>query len=59
MIMAEFNEKTERYAEDVLSGAFSTICDDEERCFACDYHGVCRTVYTIDRRPTERMPHNG
>jgi hypothetical protein len=54
MVMAEFKEKTERYAEDVLAGVFSTISDDEEKCFTCDYHGVCRTVYAIDR-----MSYNG
>jgi hypothetical protein len=54
MVMAEFKKKTERYAEDVLSGVFSTISDDEEKCFTCDYHGVCRTVYAIDR-----MSYNG
>jgi hypothetical protein len=59
MVMAEFKEKTERYAKDVLSGSFRAISDDEEKCFACDYHGVCRTVYTIDGTSTDRMPHNG
>ncbi|GHV76615.1 hypothetical protein AGMMS49942_14360 [Spirochaetia bacterium] len=54
MLMAGFKEKTERYAADVLSGTFRTISDDDETCFACEYHGVCRTVYTIDR-----MAHNG
>ncbi|MDR0878205.1 MAG: PD-(D/E)XK nuclease family protein, partial [Treponema sp.] len=49
-VMAEFNEKTERYAKEVLAGAFSTISDDEEKCFACDYHAVCRTTYAVNRR---------
>ncbi|GHT84024.1 hypothetical protein FACS1894137_06550 [Spirochaetia bacterium] len=55
MILAEFKGKAERYVEDLLSGTFSTLSDDEQTCFACDYHGVCRTIYTVDGTSADRM----
>jgi hypothetical protein len=49
-IMTEFNKKTECYAEDVLLGKISAISDDEEKCYKCKYHTICRTSYAVDRR---------
>ncbi|GHV92976.1 hypothetical protein AGMMS50268_34790 [Spirochaetia bacterium] len=49
MIMNEFNEKAARYAQELQSGAFSTISAGDKKCAECVYHTVCRTVYTVER----------
>jgi hypothetical protein len=48
-IMAEFLQKAEQYAAEVNAGRFSTLSGGEKKCYPCKYHGVCRTVYAVDR----------
>jgi hypothetical protein len=46
--MAEFETKTERYAQDIQSGNLSVFSTGESQCGKCTYKGVCRTLYTVD-----------
>jgi hypothetical protein len=48
-LMAEFNAKAGRYAEEIGSGIFSTFNSGYNTCAACAYHRVCRTTCAIDR----------
>jgi ATP-dependent helicase/DNAse subunit B len=48
-IINEFEVKTEQFAEEITSGGFSVFSPDNEKCGACNYHRVCRTMYKIDR----------
>jgi hypothetical protein len=47
-IMSEFTARAKQYAAEVSSGSFSVI-GNESTCAACEYHRVCRTIYTVDR----------
>jgi hypothetical protein len=48
-VMAEFRAKAARYAGEAASGNFTTISAGERKCYQCDYHRVCRTVYAVGR----------
>ncbi|MCL2126969.1 MAG: PD-(D/E)XK nuclease family protein [Treponema sp.] len=49
-IMNEFDEKAERFAREIASGAFSFLPEGTDRCIGCMYNKVCRTLYRVDRR---------
>ena len=48
-IMDEFEEKAERFAEELNSGRFSVFSTGFEKCVNCNYLRVCRTVYRINQ----------
>jgi hypothetical protein len=50
LVMDEFRKKTEQYVVEISTGNFSTISNNFKKCTDCDYHSVCRTTYTIDRK---------
>jgi hypothetical protein len=45
-ISEEFNNKIEQFVQDISSGNFTQNNND---CYACDYHRICRTIYIIGR----------
>jgi hypothetical protein len=55
-VLAEFRAKAAQYAREAQSGNFTTISASERKCFSCEYHRVCRTVYAVGR---ERNPAEG
>ena len=46
-IMGEFEEKAERFAQEINSGAFSFFPSHSPQCPECTYNRVCRTLYKI------------
>jgi hypothetical protein len=48
-ILAEFRAKAGQYAEEVWAGNFSVFSTGEKQCAGCDYHRICRTLYTVER----------
>jgi hypothetical protein len=52
-IMAEFNQKAQRFTDEIRSGDFSVFETDFAECNKCDYHRICRTVYKIDRNKNQ------
>ena len=46
-IMGEFDEKTERFARKVQSGAFPASPAYTEKCPSCKHRKVCRVLYKI------------
>jgi hypothetical protein len=52
-ILGEFQEKARQYAGEVSQGNFTVFSPGGRRCAACDYHRICRTLYSVDQ---ERDP---
>jgi hypothetical protein len=48
-IFEEFNNKTEQFAQEISTGNFSVFVQNNNDCYDCDYHRICRTVYIIGR----------
>jgi len=46
-ILAELIEKSEQFAQEMLSGQCSTVSEKESQCFECVYRELCRTTYVV------------
>jgi hypothetical protein len=49
LIFELFNEKINKYAQEISSGNFTIFPKKTSDCFNCRYHRICRTVYVIER----------
>ena len=47
LIMEEFDEKTDEFAEEIKKGTFPVYPEYSVSCLNCDYNKICRTLYKI------------
>jgi hypothetical protein len=49
LLFGEFKNKAEQFAQDITAGNFKALPKNDNNCYNCDYHRICRTVYVINR----------
>jgi CRISPR/Cas system-associated exonuclease Cas4 (RecB family) len=49
-IFNEFNEKVLQFSKEISSGEFSVFETNQNNCYTCSYHRICRTTYIINRQ---------
>ncbi|MCL2801618.1 MAG: PD-(D/E)XK nuclease family protein [Treponema sp.] len=48
-LIGVFNQKTQQFADEILSGDFTVYESDPNICYKCKYNSICRKVYTIKK----------